>query len=232
MNLFISPNYNTTIMKRMHITNIMALFAAVFFISSCGNEQAQDQHHMDHDAAMHEETMGAADHTDHMGATTGASTMEMEHMEAPEAFREELAGVYEAYQALKDALVATDDAAAADAANSMHRALSAVDGSSLSGKAEDYWQARADKMNASLETMGAAADIEGMRMAFSAMTMPMQEALASFEANPRTLYIQHCPMAFNNTGASWISDEEQISNPYFGDKMLRCGSVQGRIELP
>ena len=40
------------------------------------------------------------------------------------------------------------------------------------------------------------------------------------------LFVQFCPMADNNTGAFWISREDQILNPYFGDMMLNCGSVE------
>jgi hypothetical protein len=44
-----------------------------------------------------------------------------------------------------------------------------------------------------------------------------------------TIYKQHCPMAFNNTGASWFSDLPEIRNPYFGNKMLKCGEVEKTI---
>ena len=44
-----------------------------------------------------------------------------------------------------------------------------------------------------------------------------------------TFYIQHCPMAFDNEGADWISKEREIRNPYFGDKMMKCGIVQDTI---
>ena len=38
-------------------------------------------------------------------------------------------------------------------------------------------------------------------------------------------------MAFNNRGADWLSNEAQIRNPYFGDKMMKCGSVTGKIAV-
>jgi hypothetical protein len=41
-----------------------------------------------------------------------------------------------------------------------------------------------------------------------------------------TLYKQYCPMAFDDTGAWWISDDEEVVNPYFGEEMLHCGMVQ------
>ncbi len=37
-------------------------------------------------------------------------------------------------------------------------------------------------------------------------------------------------MADNNNGAYWLSKEEQILNPYFGDAMLKCGEVKQTIE--
>jgi Cu(I)/Ag(I) efflux system membrane fusion protein len=32
-------------------------------------------------------------------------------------------------------------------------------------------------------------------------------------------------MANGNQGAVWISTEEGVKNPYFGDTMLTCGSI-------
>jgi Cu(I)/Ag(I) efflux system membrane fusion protein len=45
-----------------------------------------------------------------------------------------------------------------------------------------------------------------------------------------TVYVQHCPMAFENTGGDWLSDSEKILNPYFGDMMLHCGRVTETID--
>jgi len=39
------------------------------------------------------------------------------------------------------------------------------------------------------------------------------------------IYVQKCPMANNNKGAVWLSTEEEIRNPYYGEQMLTCGSV-------
>ncbi len=42
----------------------------------------------------------------------------------------------------------------------------------------------------------------------------------------KEVYVQYCPMASNNTGATWLSVDRNIKNPYFGDKMLTCGFIQ------
>jgi len=34
----------------------------------------------------------------------------------------------------------------------------------------------------------------------------------------------HCPMAFEEKGAYWVQEDEDILNPYFGSKMPGCGS--------
>lgn len=47
----------------------------------------------------------------------------------------------------------------------------------------------------------------------------------AFRPIKETLYLQHCPMANNAKGASWLSAEQEIRNPYFGAAMLRCGEI-------
>jgi Cu(I)/Ag(I) efflux system membrane fusion protein len=37
-------------------------------------------------------------------------------------------------------------------------------------------------------------------------------------------------MADNNKGANWLSTEEEIRNPYFGEAMLTCGEVKSTIK--
>ena len=46
----------------------------------------------------------------------------------------------------------------------------------------------------------------------------------------KIVYYQYCPMAFNNKGAYWMSQDREIKNPYFGDKMLECGSLEDSLD--
>lgn len=66
--------------------------------------------------------------------------------------------------------------------------------------------------------------LDGQREALSNLTpfleVMLKDALATGE-----VYKQYCPMALNNKGAFWFANTKEISNPYFGDAMLRCGSV-------
>jgi Cu(I)/Ag(I) efflux system membrane fusion protein len=37
-------------------------------------------------------------------------------------------------------------------------------------------------------------------------------------------------MADRNNGARWLSKEQKVLNPYFGEAMLKCGSVKEELE--
>lgn len=96
------------------------------------------------------------------------------------------------------------------------------------GMADSFSPERAE-LKAIAEQLAEADDIERQRELFSAFTDkagPMfEEALSG-----GTIYKKFCPMAFNNRGAYWYADVEEINNPYFGDKMPKCGSVEKTIK--
>ncbi|MCL6266368.1 DUF3347 domain-containing protein [Flagellimonas myxillae] len=72
-------------------------------------------------------------------------------------------------------------------------------------------------------------DIEAQRTVFSNVTEKMT-AIVGASISSGEVYQQFCPMAFNNQGGYWLSTEEEIRNPYFGDKMLKCGKVTETIK--
>lgn len=72
-------------------------------------------------------------------------------------------------------------------------------------------------------------DIEVQRENFEALSAGVETMLEG-ALSSGTIYKQFCPMAFNNRGASWISTSRDILNPYFGDKMLKCGRVDAEIK--
>ena len=71
-------------------------------------------------------------------------------------------------------------------------------------------------------------DIKVQRENFEPLSMGIEKMLQGALISG-TLYKQYCPMAFNNKGAYWISSSKDILNPYFGDKMLKCGRVDAEI---
>ncbi|KYG75595.1 DUF3347 domain-containing protein [Roseivirga spongicola] len=123
----------------------------------------------------------------------------------------ESANPVESYLAIKDALVKTDAAEASKAAKAFLKSNSN------------------QKLDSSLETIANTSDVKIQRQAFETLSMEMYEVVKA-NNNETPLYKQYCPMAFNNQGAYWLAAEEEVNNPYFGDLMLHCGSVEEVIQ--
>lgn len=120
-------------------------------------------------------------------------------------------GVTSAYLDLKNALVATDASQAIEKAKALEMAFHGAD-----------FHSEAEIAKAIHSTD----DVEVQRKAFKALSERMYELASSNKLEFNTLYKQYCPMAFDDTGAYWLSDSKEIRNPYFGDKMLKCGRVE------
>ena len=84
-----------------------------------------------------------------------------------------------------------------------------------------------DNLNGILKMKG----IEMKRSHFSIVSNKLTEAIDLFGVESSTaIYLEFCPMAFDNIGAFWISNEKEIRNPYFGDIMLACGEVKRKLK--
>ncbi|TQD35396.1 DUF3347 domain-containing protein [Haloflavibacter putidus] len=77
--------------------------------------------------------------------------------------------------------------------------------------------------------IGELEDVEEQRELFNELSQKIEPFLQA-ALKEGEIFKQYCPMAFNDEGAFWFSVNEEIFNPYFGDKMLHCGSVQAIIK--
>ena len=82
-----------------------------------------------------------------------------------------------------------------------------------------------NNLKAPLESLRKTDDIEVQRELFRLISNEMIQWASTTKSVSSKLYVQFCPMANNNKGAKWLSSEEQIRNPFYGDTMLTCGSV-------
>ena len=149
----------------------------------------------------------------------------------PETFTRQLMEVVSEYLLLKDHLVKTDTDKAGQAAVSFLTKLGAADRNLLTDDARLYWMEKQRALEDHGQAIGESKDIEMQREQFSFLTEALVEALTAFGTGKDTLYLQHCPMAFNDEGADWLSSDALIQNPYFGDKMLKCGVVKETFPL-
>jgi len=146
------------------------------------------------------------------------------------AFREGVGRLVTDYIALKDAFVATDAPQAADAAKTMQNQLGRIPADLLTGEAYDFWQQQKGALASHLQQITASSEVGKQRQQFEFVSNLMIDLVRAFGSQEKPVYVQHCPMAFNDRGADWLAYEDQILNPYFGDQMLRCGVVQDSIK--
>jgi len=127
-----------------------------------------------------------------------------------------VAAVYNGYIELKTALVNTNSELAALACDKLMVAYT------NSGNANEETAKAIEKIKNDT-------NVETQREAFVTVTNSVEEMLEG-ALKSGTIYKQFCPMAFNNTGGYWLSNSKDIQNPYFGDKMLKCGRVASEIK--
>jgi hypothetical protein len=149
------------------------------------------------------------------------------------AFNESFNALLGSYFAVKDALVASDtvkaNAAAAELAiNSENLKINEIAGDST-GVIKETAKNFGGTITGSALALAAEANIEAKRREFEMISDALWSLSRTVKYNGEKIYYQHCPMAFNNEGANWLSREAAIRNPYFGDKMLTCGSVQDSL---
>jgi Cu(I)/Ag(I) efflux system membrane fusion protein len=88
----------------------------------------------------------------------------------------------------------------------------------------------AQRLANGMKKLTEAESIADIRIAFYPYSQAVIETVATFGSGDQSAWFVHfCPMAFDNTGASWLAQSEEISNPYFGAMMLRCGEVRQQL---
>lgn len=161
--------------------------------------------------------------------TTGSATS-LPQFDVDNAFRTQLSAVFNAYLAVKDALVASDVAQVKSKTPELNHALQQVDMKLLSGAAHNDWMTYQPAMETSIKGIESTTDIEAQRKQFHALSENLYKSIKAYGLSGATAYYEYCPMAFNNAGATWLSNTTQIKNPYFGSAMLTCGSVKETLK--
>ncbi len=169
---------------------------------------------------------------DHGGdeMTSAASSKTVESVAISQKAKEALQPLYTEYLRFKDALVQDDLAAAQSAAGALKTALEKVNMSMFTGSSHDAWMSYSSDLKNALQHVQHLKTIAELRTAFQQVSEGMIDLTKAFDPLDQTLYVQFCPMADDNKGANWLSTEEEIRNPYFGESMLTCGGVQETIK--
>lgn len=196
--------------------------AAFGFLANCNGNQKDNTATSPEDQSQNEPET-APDETAAMEAASP-------RFEVDQTFQKQLAQVFAAYVSLKDAFVASDMEKIKKEASATEGALSKVDMKLVSGAAHHDWMNYQAPIENALKKIASANDIEVQRESFSTLSDNLYKSIKAFGLGGQEAYYEYCPMAFNNTGGYWLSDQEEIRNPYFGKKMLTCGEVKEKLK--
>jgi hypothetical protein len=135
--------------------------------------------------------------------------------------------IVNAYLQIKNGLVATDKSATAKGATALLKAFKGFDMSKLSGDTHKEYMEILENAKEQAEHIEKS-PIDHQREHFEVLSTDITDLVALL-GTEKTLYIDHCPMASDGKGANWLSETKNIKNPYFGSKMMKCGSVKRQI---
>lgn len=138
--------------------------------------------------------------------------------------------LYNEYLLMKNALVADDFEKSKQIAASLLRNLNKTNMGIFIGEAHNVWMQHSNAIEKVLQPIDKAKNIGEVRKYFQTLSDQFIMLAITFGSFEEELYIQHCPMANDNKGADWISNNKTIKNPYFGASMIGCGEVTKEIK--
>ncbi len=146
------------------------------------------------------------------------------------------------YMGIKDALVEWDTTAAKENTRLFIQALNSIDTMEIQKDTSIVFaavQQAMQDMQSNAKSLLQQVDITDMRKDFSSLSDMMYPGFfTAIQYEGPRLYLQNCPMAFNDEiAANWISTSNEVINPYLGKKhptyqsaMLHCGEVKDSIK--
>ncbi len=190
---------------------------AVTSLTNCSGDKKQDA-----------ETAEAKQ--EHASGSTAAPEAAEPQFQVDASFQSQLGSLFTSYVELKDAFVSSDAGKLKEEAEGTNEELAKVNMKLLSGAAHNDWMNYLTPIQASLKEIQSSDDIEVQRKAFSTLSDNLYKSAKAFGLGGKEAFYEFCPMAFSNEGAYWLSDQKEIRNPYFGDKMLTCGVVKEKLK--
>jgi hypothetical protein len=150
------------------------------------------------------------------------------------AFNQSFQQLLDAYYSVKDALVASDTAKATAAALALATASDSLKVNEIKGDSTGVIKETAltftGTISGSARGLAGEADIKAKRKEFEMIADAIWSLTRVVRYEGQKVYWQYCPMAFNNKGAYWMSNDAAIKNPYFGSEMLECGRVEDSLD--
>ncbi len=141
----------------------------------------------------------------------------------------QLKPIFDNYFELKDALVKTNGKTASAKATILLSAVNAVKMETLGNEEHIVWMKVLAPLKEHTEHIADTKDPKHQRDHFDSLSLNIYDLIKVSKQETPTYY-QFCPMANDGKGATWLSKENVVKNPYYGSMMLSCGKVTETIK--
>jgi hypothetical protein len=211
----------------------VALAVAVIYLFG-SNEVGLAQHKHQHEREMKSMSKDDSSHVQHDNKGSAAVKTKLDTTSTPRVVDAKVAtsikGIVEHYLQLKNALANDKTKDAAAAGKAMFDGMGTLDKSLLTADQKKLYEDLEDDAREHAEHIGAnAGNIEHQREHFDMLSKDVYDLVKTFGGG-QLLYKDFCPMYNGKKGAMWLSETKAIKNPYYGKKMLTCGSVQEELK--
>ena len=208
--------------------NLMIILAIITMIVATACNQDNDKKNVE----TNDMQMSEMEHNHAGNGDAKSSSMEHEGMNMSENStmhgNVSTSQIVDAYLKIKNALVNDDKEAAAQGGEELLTAFSEFDMMKLSeSQHKEYMDIYEDAKEQAEHIIKS--PIDHQREHFEILSADIYD-LIKLLGTEKTLYQDFCPMANDGKGALWLSEFKEIKNPFYGSKMLTCGSVKNTIK--
>jgi hypothetical protein len=157
-----------------------------------------------------------------------------------ESFNNAVSSLLSNYNKLSENFVSWDSAAAQSNAATLMENITALPLEELKKDSGGIFETASlfiENAKGNAQAINSEKSIRPQREAFNEMTDNLYQLLNTVRYDREVLFLQECPMAFDDTKAAfWLSEKEEIRNPYlglhhptYGKGMLKCGETKTKM---
>lgn len=215
------------------------LAITILAVAACNNNKQNNKHdqNMKHDSINHDKMQMDTTKGMNHNKQTGSMKDLVGDIKSSSAnvggtdpvVRKFINNIISEYLFIKNGLASDDKIEPKTDAAQMVSSIRNFDKSFFTASQKKEFDKYADNINEQLQGIITAKQIEEQRVLFGLLSQQVYELAKLFGAN-QILYYDHCPMALNNKGAMWLSETKEIKNPFLGNNMLTCGTVQEIVQ--
>ena len=148
-------------------------------------------------------------------------------------FNQSFKNLLSTYYQLKDQFITEDITAINSGSKLLLQAIDSLHIYEFNGATtmKSTAQSYIDGISSEINGLLGETDLESKRKSLQMISEQLYDLVRTVQYDQEVVYHEYCPMAFNNEGATWLSNTSIISNPYLPKKMLTCGEVRDSIDF-